>query len=160
MFIPALICGVVFTSYVSKGEPKAEKTAGEMYKVLEWWQPILQKFNLKLGASNNFDNVFLMGMDENSINNGVCKLKKATVLVKMKNNANNTGYFLIEADSVYFYIKEGNFDFMPFARKFSTIAADLNVINENFVFNDNSNVAHLRQLTEGRYVVDGKRVKF
>ena len=75
MFIPALICGVVFTSYVSKGEPKAEKTAGEMYKVLEWWQPIIQKFDLKLGASNNFDNVFLMGMDENSINNGVCTLK-------------------------------------------------------------------------------------
>ena len=156
MIIPALICGVVFTSYVSK----AEKAAGEMYKVSEWWQPILQKFNLKLGAYNNFDNVFVMGMEENSINNGICTLKKATVLVKMKDNANNDGYFLIEADSVYFYIKEGNFDFMPFARKFSTIDTDLNVINENVVFDDNSHVAHLRQLTEGRYVVEGKRKKF
>ena len=159
MIIPALICGVVFTSYVSKGEPKAEKSAGEMYKVSEWWQPILQKFNLKLGAYNNFDNVFVMG-EGNSTNNGVCTLKKATVLVKMKDDANNNGYFLIEADSVHFYIKEGNFDFMPFARKFSTIDADLNVINENFVFNDNSNVAHLRQVTEGKYVVEGKRKKF
>ena len=123
-------------------------------------KPVLQKFNLKLGAFNNFDNVFVMGIEENSINNGVCTLKKATVLVKMKDDANNIGYFLIEADSVYFHIKEGNFDFMPFARKFSTIDADLNVIIENFVFNDNSNVAHLRQLSEGKYVVEGKRKKF
>ena len=156
IIISALICGVVFTSYVSK----EVKATGEVYKVSEWWQPILQKFNLKLGAYNNFDNVFVMGMEKNSINNGVCTLKTATVLVKMKDNANNNGYFLIEADSVYYHIEKGNFDFMPFAKRFSTIDSVFNVITENIVFNDNSNVAHLRQLTEGRYVVESKRKKF
>ena len=161
MFIPALICGVIFTSFVSnKAEPKKVEAASEMYGVSEWWQPIVRKFNLKLGAYNNFDNVFVMGMEGNSIKNGVCTVKAATVLVKMKDDHNNNGYFLIEADSVRYNIKEGNFDFMPFARKFSTIDADFNVINENFVFNDNSNVAHLRRLTDGKYAVESKREKF
>ena len=100
-----------------------------------------------------------MGMEGNSIENGVCTVKVATVLVKMKDSDNNDGYFLIEADSVRYYIKEGNFDFMPFARKFSTIDSVFNVINENFVFNDNSNVAHLR-FSDGRYIIEGKREKF
>ena len=161
MFIPALVCGVIFTSFGSnKAEPEEAEAAGEMYDVSEWWQPILRKFNLKLGAYNNFDNVFVMGMEGNSVKNGVCTVKVATVLVKMKDNDNNNGYFLIEADSVRYYIEEGNFDFFPFAKKFSTIDSVFNVINENFVFNDNSNVAHLRRLTEGRYVLESKREKF
>ena len=160
LIISALICGVVFTSCGSnKAKPKEGKTVDEVYEISEWWQPILQKHNLKLGAFNNFDNVFVMGMEGNSINNGVCTLKVATALVKVKDNDNDNAYFLIEADSVYYYIEEGNFDFMPFARRFSTLDSVFNVVNENFVFNDNSNVAHLRFI-EGRYVIESKREKF
>ena len=159
MFIPALICGVVFTSCGSnQAKSQKKKAVDEIYEVSEWWQPILQKHNLKLGAFNNFDNVFVMGMEGNSINNGVCTLKVATVLVKMKDSDNNDGYFLIEADSVYYDIEKGNFDFMPFAKRFSTLDSVFNVTNENFVFNDNSNVAHLR-FSDGRYIIEGKREK-
>ena len=69
MFIPALICGVIFTSFGSNvAEPKELEATGEIYEVSEWWQPILKKFNLKLGPYNNFDNVFVMGMGVNTIN--------------------------------------------------------------------------------------------
>jgi hypothetical protein len=71
----------------------------------EWWQPILQKHNLELGAYNNLGNVFEMGKEGNSINNGVCTLKVATVLIKSKNT-----YLLIEADTVYHNFKEGVLD--------------------------------------------------
>ena len=48
----------------------------------EWWLPILQKHNIELGAYNNFGNVFDMGMEGNSINDGICTIKAATVLIK------------------------------------------------------------------------------
>ena len=73
----------------------------------EWWQPILQKHNLKLGAYNNFGNVFEIGMDGNSINNGICTLKVATVVVK---NRDNSRYMIIEADTVYHNIREGSIE--------------------------------------------------
>ena len=73
----------------------------------EWWLPILQKHNLKLGAYNNFDNVFEMGMEGNSINNGICTLKVATVLIK---DSRNNSYVLIEADTIYHNIREGVLD--------------------------------------------------
>ena len=39
MFIPALICGVVFTSCGSNSaETKEEEIVVEMYEVSEWWQ--------------------------------------------------------------------------------------------------------------------------
>ena len=106
--IPALICGMAFTSCGSnKTEPKDEKAA-EMYEVSEWWQPILRKHNIEPVAYNIFDNVFIMGMEENSINNGICTLKVATVLKKTSDKS----YILIKADSVYHNIKEGFFDIM------------------------------------------------
>ena len=130
MIIPALICVVVFTSYVSKGEPKEKKVAGEMYKVSEeWWQPILRKFNLKLSAYNNFDNVFVMGMKGNSINNGICTLKAATVLIKGETALiKGERYALLEADSVYYNIEKRIFEFMPDAKKAYAFDADLNEI--------------------------------
>ena len=132
MFISAFICGAVLTSYgLNRAEPKEEKTAGEMYEVSEWWQPILQKFNLKLGAYNNFDNVFVMGMEENSINNGICSLKAATVLIRGNfpiRKLEDGGYLLLEADSVRYNIRERTFDFMPDAKAYG-LDAEINDIS-------------------------------
>jgi len=127
MFIPALICGVVLTSFVSnKTVPKVERAIGEMYEKSEWWQPILEKFNLKLGAYNNFDNVFVMGLEGNSIKNGICTLKAATVLIKGEDDG---GYMLFKADSVYHNIEKRTFDFMPVAKNAYTLGTDLNEIS-------------------------------
>ena len=73
----------------------------------EWWQPILQKHNLKLGAYNNFGNVFEMGMEENSIKNGICTLKVATVVIR---NSNKSRYMIVEADCVYHNVQEGTIE--------------------------------------------------
>ena len=122
MIISALICGVFFTSCDSdKAEYQERKTVGEMSEVSEWWQPILEKHNLKLGAYNNFDNVFEMGMEGNSINNGICTLKVATVLIMNSNNS----YILIEADSIYHNVNEGIFDIMSGTAKIYEMDADL-----------------------------------
>ena len=126
MFIPALICGAVFTSCgSSKAKPKAEEAADEIYEVSEWWQPILEKHNLKLGAYKNFDNVFEMGMEGNSINNGICTLKAATVLIKGEDGS----YMLFEADSVYHNIEKRTFDFMPVAIKGYALDSAFNEIS-------------------------------
>ena len=53
---------------------------------------------------NNFDNVFTMGREGNTINNGICTLKVATVLVKLEDI---DSYIIIEADTVYHNIAEG-----------------------------------------------------
>ena len=128
MFIPALICGVILTGS-SKAEPKEVEVADELFEISEWWQPILQKFNLELGAFNYYENVFErgldvfeMGLEENSINNGICTLKVATVL--LRNSSNNT-YALFVADSIRHDIKEGVIEFMPVAKEHYIIDADL-----------------------------------
>ena len=121
MIVPALLCGMVFTNCGSnKAEPKDEKGA-EMYEVSEWWQPILRKHNIEPVAYNNFDNVFIMGMEGNSINNGICTLKAATVLKKNSDKS----YILIKADSVYHNIKEGFFDIMSGVVQVYEMDADL-----------------------------------
>jgi len=128
--VPALFCGVVLTSLGSnKTIPKDEETVVVMCKELEWWQPILKKFNLKLGAYNYYDNVFEremdvfeMGMDGNSINNGISSLKVATVLIR---NRNNNTYALFEADSISHNIKEGVIEFIPIAKKHYLIDSNL-----------------------------------
>jgi len=134
MFIPALICGVVFTNCGSnQAEPVEEKVADAMFELPElvfeevsgWWQPILEKYNLKLGAFNNFDNVFVMGMEGNSINNGICTLKVATVLIKGEDGS----YMLFEADSVYHNIQKRKFDFMPVASKGYALDSAFNEIS-------------------------------
>ena len=124
VFISALICGVIFTSFgLNIIEPKEVEAAGEKYEVSdEWWQPILRKYNLKLGAYNNFDNVFVMGMEGNSVKNGICTLKAATALIKGEDGS----CLLLEADSVNFNIEKRIFDFMPVARKSYTLDAGLN----------------------------------
>ena len=105
MFIPALICGVVFTSCGSnKAEPKEEKAVGEIQEVSDWWQPILQKHNVEPVGYNNFDKVFAMGKEGNAINNGICTLKVATVLVKLEDI---DSYIIIVADTIYHNIQEG-----------------------------------------------------
>ena len=119
--VPALICGVVFTSFgINKKIPK-EETVCKMHEEPEWWQPILQKFDLKLGAYNYYENVFEkgldvfeMGMEGNSVKNGISSLKVATVLLR---NRNDNTYALFEADSISHNIKEGVIDFMPIAKK-------------------------------------------
>ena len=127
MIIPALLCGVFFTSFGSNiAEPKNVEATGEKYEVSdEWWQPILRKYNLKLSAYNNFDNVFVMGMEGNSIKNGICTLKAATALIKGGDGA----YLLFEADSVSFNIEKRTFDFMPVARKAYGLDVGLNETN-------------------------------
>ena len=72
----------------------------------EWWQPILEKHNLKPVAYNNLGNVFEMGLKGNSINNGICTLKGAIVLIRNNNNR----YMLIEADTIHHNIQEGIFE--------------------------------------------------
>jgi len=123
MIFSVLICGVVFTRCSSYAEIITDIPVGEMYAESEWWQPILQKHNLKLGAYNNFDDVFVMGMEENSVNNGICTLKAATALIKNKDN----GYIFVEADSIYYNIQEGVFDIMSGSVKtYSTMESDIN----------------------------------
>ena len=123
MIISALICGVVFSSFSNTGIK--EETKDEIPQTSEWWQPILQKYNLKLGAYNNFDNVFVMGMEGNTINNGICTLKSATVLIKGEDGS----YLLFEADSVNHNMEKRTFDFIPVARKAYTLGSDLNEIS-------------------------------
>ena len=124
MIISALICGVVFTSCGSnKSEPKEEKVAdkiSEVSEVSEWWQPLLQKHNLNLGAYNNFENVFVMGLEGNSINNGICTLKVATALIKY-----DTTYVIIEAETMNYNIEEGVFEIKSGVGSFYEIGSDL-----------------------------------
>ena len=87
---------------------------------LEWWQPILEKHNLKLGAYNNFDNVFVMGMEGNSINNGICTLKMATVLIR-----DDKSYVIIEAEKIFHNIKENVFEIMSGVGNFYDMDCDL-----------------------------------
>ena len=124
MFIPALICGVIFTSFGSKDEkPKDFEVEIEMFDATkEWWYPILQKLNIELGAYNNFKDVFVMGMEGNSINNGICTLKVATVLIKGEDGS----YGLFEADMVNYNIEKRTFDFIPVAKKAYSLDAELN----------------------------------
>ena len=110
MIIPTLICCCILTNCAS------DKAVTQ-----EWWKPILQKHNLKLGASNNFDNIFEMGMEGNSINNGICTLKVATVLIKY----NDKSYIIVEADSIYHNINEDTFDIMSGTVKLYNIDDDL-----------------------------------
>ena len=72
----------------------------------EWWIPILKKHNLEPIGYNNFENVFVMGKEGNSISNGICTLKVATVLIKGYNNT----YVFINADVVHYNIKEYIFE--------------------------------------------------
>ena len=104
LIFSALICGVVFTRCSSYAELITDKPFSETYEESEWWQPILQKHNLQLGAYNNFDDVFVMGMEGNSIDNGICILKAATALIKNKDNS----YMLVKADSIYYNIGGAN----------------------------------------------------
>ena len=152
MFIPALICGVIFMCFGSNvAEPKEVEAAGEMYEVSdEWWQPILRKFNLKLSAYNNFDNVFVMGMEGNSIKNGICTLKVATALIKGEDGS----FLLFEADSVNFNIEKRTFDFMPVARKSYTLDADL---NETYAVH--GSITRLELLDGGRVRLIGMKTK-
>ena len=116
----ALISGMVFTSCSSNVELGTDKTFVEKNEESEWWQPILLKHNLKLGAYNNFDNVFTMGMEGNSINNGICTLKVATALIK-----NKDGYILIEADCIHYNINESIFDvFSGVVKTYTTMDSD------------------------------------
>ena len=122
MFIPALICGVVFTSCGSnQAKPQKEKAVDEISEVSEWWQPILQKHKIEPVGYNNYDNVFIMGREGNSIKNGICTLKVATVLLKNSNKS----YILYEADSVYHNIKEGFLEIMSGTLKVYDLDADL-----------------------------------
>lgn len=47
----------------------------------EWWYPILIKHQVKPSGFNNFKNIFEMG-ETNSINNGVCTLTNAFIIIR------------------------------------------------------------------------------
>ena len=150
VFISALICGVIFTSFgLYVTEPKEVDAAGVMYEVSdEWWQPILQKYNLKMSAYNNFDNVFVMGMDGNSVKNGICMLKAATALIKGEDDS----YLLFEADNINFNIEKRTFDFIPVARKSFTLDADLNE-----TYTDYGSITRLELLDGGAIRIIGNK---
>ena len=62
----------------------------------EWWFPILKKHNKEITAFNNFEYVFEMG-DKNSINDGICTLENAYLIVR--DTLDN--YMIIESPLVY-----------------------------------------------------------
>ena len=62
----------------------------------EWWYPIMQKHNKEPMRFNNFRNIFEMG-DGNSIDNGVCKLTNAFMIIK--DSADN--YMIIESPLLF-----------------------------------------------------------
>jgi hypothetical protein len=62
----------------------------------EWWYPILIKHNKVPSAFNNFRNIFEMG-ENNSINDGVCTLTNAYVIIR--DSIDN--YIIIESPLLY-----------------------------------------------------------
>ena len=62
----------------------------------EWWLPILEKHGKEILAFNNFEQIFEMG-EENSINNGICTLKNAYLIIR--DSLDN--YMIIESPLVY-----------------------------------------------------------
>jgi hypothetical protein len=71
-------------------EPK--KNDNETKLENEWWIPILLKHNVNMMGSNTFNNIFEMG-ETNSVNNGICTLTNAFVILKEKSG----NYIVIES---------------------------------------------------------------
>lgn len=71
---------------------RAEVKWGEL---TEWWQPILQKHNVKIAAFNNFGDVFEMG-EINSSSNNLTTLTNATMIIR----GDVDDYVLIQADLI------------------------------------------------------------
>jgi hypothetical protein len=115
----------------------------------EWWQPILEKHNLQLGAYNNLGNVFEMGMEGNSINNGICTLKAATVLIKDRDN-----YLLIEADKITHNIEKGVFDIVSGVGKVYQMDADIS--KPGVTLTDLSKLTIAREDAGVKYQIKGK----
>ena len=115
----------------------------------EWWLPILQKHGLEPVAYNNFKNIFAMGKGGNSVNNGICTLKAATVLVKNREN-----YFFIEADSIYYNIEKGVFDFISGVGKIYKMDADLS--QPSVVVKDLSKLTIVKEEGKEKYHYKGQ----
>ena len=95
---------VLFSAVISCSEEHIQITKTES----EWWQQILEKHNLKLGAYNNFGDVFEMGKNGISIVDDISTIKDAIVLIKRKDE-----YILIEADTVIHNLSEGVLNAVP-----------------------------------------------
>ena len=127
----------------------------EEVQILEtdWWLPILQKHNLEPVAYNNFENVFAMGKGSNTVNNGICTLKIATVLIKNKEN-----YFFIEADSINYNIEEGVFDIMNGVGKIYKMDSDLS--KPSVTVTDLSKLTIASEEGREKYQYNGKAIVF
>ena len=115
----------------------------------EWWLPILQKHGLEPVAYNNFENIFAMGKGGNSVNNGICTLKVATVLIKNKEN-----YCFIEADSIYYNIEKGVFDIVSGIGKIYKMDADLS--KPSVIVKDLSKLTVVREDGKEKYHYKGQ----
>ena len=125
-FLRTLTKGIILVLLVTQFSCTVDKVLVQNENP-EWWLPILEKHNLKLGAYNNLGNVFEMGMEGNSINNGICTLKGAIVLIKY-----NDRYVLIEADTIYHNIQEGVFNVISGVGKVYNTNSELpDVTHEN-----------------------------
>ena len=122
VFLSILTATMVFaTMGCNKDEIiiQSEESLGQIEES-EWWQPILEKHNIQPIAYNNLGNIFEMGMEGNSINNGICTLKAATVLIKDRDN-----YLIIEADKISHKIEEGVFDIVSGIGKVYQMDSDI-----------------------------------
>ena len=117
----------------------------------KWWLPILEKHNLKLGAYNNFGNVFEMGMEGNSINNGICTLKGATVLIKDRDS-----YLLIEADIIYHNFEKGVFDIISGVGKVYQMDSELS--KPSVTLMDLSKLSVVKEEAGVKYQLKGKAI--
>lgn len=83
----------LFSSYASGQETKEAVRVKDQDS--EWWLPILTKHKMDVKASNTFKNIFEMGAT-NSIENGVCKLTDAVLILRDKSGT----YSIIESPIV------------------------------------------------------------
>ena len=132
-----------FNQYVLQGDLKNDES--------KWWLPILEKHNIKLGAYNNFGNVFEMGMEGNSINNGICTLKAATVLIKDRDN-----YLLIKADMIYHNFEKGVFDIVSGEGKVYQMDSELS--KPSVTLTDLSKLTVVKEEAGVKYQLKGKAI--
>jgi hypothetical protein len=101
MLIPIITLLAVTISFSQNGKQddrSITETRAEFLNNMkkEWWYPIMQKHNKEPMRFNNFHNILEMG-DGNSIDNGICTLTNAYVIVR--DSADN--YTIIESPLLY-----------------------------------------------------------
>jgi len=82
------LCFIIAASSGQEAQKNNKGTNSEN----EWWIPILVKHNVTMKGSNHFNSIFEMG-DTNSVNNSVCTLTNAFVILRDKSG----NYSIIES---------------------------------------------------------------